>query len=323
MSKKYHHERYSEDPSLAYRKNQVLYRYSLVKKLFYPRALDEKINQGKMTKEELEEVLSFYERCTVKHGMLYRVINGPCIAVFFGIITCLGFALLGFDKNFTQDHPWIVALILLVPSVIGVLVFICICKYKVKERERRYNQAYNNFKDISDELNKEYAFRKIYFDFYDEDTVLVIDFQTNDPIGKLREKSKLLQSSSLITVPTSKQTPSVLNESNPSFVSANFQIQPDGSNNHIDNREEYSKIDGGVVNIIRASPYVIEENKNSVKVKNLSNYYQGINLSRISEHNDESYDNYIHNSFKPQPDENPVVVRYEHFNISYVDDKFQ
>lgn len=200
MSKRYSHPRY-QDPTLAYRRNQIAFRFSKVKKTFMPRELDLKVSQERMTQEELLEILSYYERLTVRHGFIYRIVNGPSVAILFGILSVCCFLLLAIDRNFVRNHPWIVGLILLGPVVIGAAVFACICIFKTKERKSRFQVAYKNFKEVSEELNTHFSFGKVFFDFDDVEKVLLIDFQTNDPIEVLKSKSQISQSQ--ISIPIS------------------------------------------------------------------------------------------------------------------------
>lgn len=197
-----------QSAEVLYRRNVQRFLLDKKTKRFEPRNLDLQKSERKITEIELEEILGELEALAVHHGCCYRIVNGASIAIFFGVLTLIGFIVLGVLWIAKFQIPiWLLVLVLVIPLFLGVVLFSLVCNRKRRMRKERLYQSYDNFKEAIDHLNKVYAQKRIIFHFDDSTAVLELDYQTNDPIKRMQDKASATQTK---TTKTSTKDDSVL-----------------------------------------------------------------------------------------------------------------
>lgn len=188
------------DSDYRYRRNVQSHVIDDKSKRFAPRSVDNKIACNKMTDNELERLLSRLESAGIHHGMMYRICTGVTISLLSGGIVLIGLIVLGLVYWRTKYFEnWVLAVVILLPMFLGLVLFLCICGPKRRIRKERLHDTYSGIEEDIVNLNREYNDRRIILFFNRNKKTLEIDYQTNDPLQKLKEKSKLSSSNSQLT----------------------------------------------------------------------------------------------------------------------------
>ena len=83
-----------------------------------------------------------------------------------------------------------VAVVRLASIVLALSIYLLVCFPKMRIKDERRQKTYNSIQRDIIELNRDYWERQIIFNFIRSNNILEIDFQTNDPIKNLNERSK-------------------------------------------------------------------------------------------------------------------------------------
>lgn len=189
-----------DSTDIKYRRNVQAFNFNERAKKFTSRKIDTKISDKKMSDIELDDILSRLESNAVHRGCLYKTISGVSIAIVCGVLSMVGMAVLGLIYWRTRYYEnWVVVVVMLTPMVLALVVYLLVCGPKMRTRDERLQKTYNGIECDLDELNRGYWERQIIFNFIRSKNVLEIDFQTNDPMKKLNERSKLSISNASLT----------------------------------------------------------------------------------------------------------------------------
>ena len=181
-----------ENSEIKYRRAVQEFKFVQTRMRFKNREMDYKKCKNKLRKEELEGVLRRFEAAAadVPHGVCYKLCNGPAIAIVSAALALVGLVVAGAFRSYSIANPWIVVLAIMLPLLIGLVLFMLVCNCRVQQRKQKYEEIFARFSELAVMLTQEYQQKVVFFRFDHDKQVLQIDYQTNDPLNDLLASGK-------------------------------------------------------------------------------------------------------------------------------------